>query len=233
MRYLVLFLFSLSIYSQSEPNHVLFIGNSLTYSNNLPDILKDIATNFNETVITTSLCYPNYGLEDHWNDGKIQKIMNKEHFNYVIIQQGPSSQMEGKNTLIEFGSKIKALCSKNGSQLIYFMVWPSKHYYTTFNGVIENHKLAAKTNNALLSPVGEIWQAYNNINGLKSLYGLDGFHPSKTGSFLSALILFKTMYPNFNLNDLSFENSNSWVTNKESYNTMIELINTKTIKHEN
>ena len=233
MRYIFILFISLSVFSQNNSKQFLFVGNSLTYTNNLPEIFENIASNFNETIETTSLCYPNYGLEDHWNDGKIQKLINKGEFDYVIIQQGPSSQNEGKQMLIDYGSKIKRLCDKNRSQVVYFMVWPSKNYYYTFNGVIANHKLAAELNDALLFPVGEIWQAYNEIKNLEDLYSPDGFHPSKIGSFLSALTMFKTIYPNKDLNILSFENSKTWVTNKDSFNTIIKLINTKTRENEN
>lgn len=233
MRYIFILFISLSVYSQNDSKQLLFIGNSLTYTNNLPGILKNIAAAFNETIETTSLCYPNYGLEDHWNDGKIQKLINKGEFDYIIIQQGPSSQNEGKQMLIDYGSKIKRLTDKNGSQLVYFMVWPSKNYYYTFNGVIANHKLAAEINDALLFPVGEIWKSYDETKSEESLYSIDGFHPSKTGSFLSALTMFKTIYPNKDLNTLSFENSKTWVTNNDSFNTIIKLINTKTKEYGN
>jgi len=233
MRYFFILFISLSVYSQNDSKQFLFIGNSLTYTNNLPEILENIAINFDKNVETTSLCYPNYGLEDHWNDGKIQKLINRGKFDYIIIQQGPSSQNVGKEMLIDYGTKIKTICDKKGSQLVFFMVWPSKNYYYTFNGVIANYKLAAEINDALLFPVGEIWQAYDEIKNLESLYSIDGFHPSKTGSFLSALTMFKTIYPNKDLNTLTFENSKNWVTNKDSFNAIIKLINTKTKEYGN
>jgi hypothetical protein len=164
-------------------------------------------------------------LEDHWNDGELQKLMLSGNYDYVVVQQGPSSQSEGKHMLIDYGAKIKALCDKHNSQLVFFMVWPSKHYYHTFHGVINNYKLAAKMNHALVSPAGTVWKAYDLEKNLENLYSDDDFHPSKTGTFLASLTLFKTIYPDKDLKDLSFEKSKTWVPDKESFNTMIRLIN--------
>ena len=225
MRFAWILFLSLSIYSQDKSIQILFIGNSLTYTNNLPEIVEHIASDFNETVTTTTLCYPNYALIDHWNDGKLQKYIKTGSFNYVIIQQGPSSQNEGKQMLLEDGAKIKALCETHGSQLVYFMVWPSKHYYYTFDGVIANHELAANKNRALLSPAGIIWKTYDTYKDLENLYSTDDFHPSKTGSFLAALTLFSTIYPNKKLSDLSYKSSKTWVTSEKSFDTIIKLIN--------
>ncbi|MFV0573711.1 MAG: hypothetical protein ACK5M1_14990 [Xanthomarina gelatinilytica] len=112
MHYLLMLLLAGPLFSQNNPKQFLFVGNSLTYTNNLPKIFENVAANFNETISTKSLCYPNYALEDHWEEGKLQKLINTGTYDYVIVQQGPSSQNEGKLMLIDYGKKIKALCPK-------------------------------------------------------------------------------------------------------------------------
>ena len=113
----------------------------------------------------------------------------KEKFDYLVVQQGPSSQTEGKKMLIEDGKVLKKICDQYNIKLVYFMVWTSKKWYETFDLVIENHKIAAKKNNAMLFPVGEIWKKYNTFNKNENLYDLDEFHPSKSGSFLPLFFL--------------------------------------------
>ena len=101
---IVLFFF---ISSSISAQKILFVGNSLTYSNNLPKIVEFIAKKSGEKIITKSLCYPNYALVDHLHDGTFQKLMAKGKYDYVIVQQGPSSQSEGKKMLIEDGAIIE------------------------------------------------------------------------------------------------------------------------------
>lgn len=221
---LITLIITLTVYSPGKAQKILFLGNSLTCANNLPQILEYLAKDFDEPVQTTVLCFPNYALEDHWNDGKFQKIMSEESFNYVIVQQGPSSQPPGKQMLVDYGAKIKSICKEKGASLAYFMVWPSKQYYFTFDRVIANHKYAAKTNESILFPVGIIWKKYEENKNKENLYSYDNFHPSTAGSFLAALTIFHGLYPERNLLGLRFKRYKRWVNDEDSFNAMIRLI---------
>jgi hypothetical protein len=105
------------------------------------------------------------------------------------------------------------------------MVWPSIRYYHTFNKVIENHKTAAKKNNATLFSVGEKWKNYNRDKNSQSTYSSDNFHPSKVGSFLAALTIFHQLHPTKKIKNLPHKNYKKWVTDKESFKKIIQIIN--------
>ena len=190
----------------------------------MPLILKEIGTIYSKEIIVKSVCKPNYAIIDHLNEGVIQQKIATENYDYVIIQQGPSSQEEGRKMLLNDGKKIAEICFKYNTKLAYFMVWPSKKHYFTFDKVIANHTNAATKNNALLFPVGIYWKEYQKLKGKTSLYSSDKFHPSKAGSFLAALTIFKQLYPKESLKKLHYNKVNFWIKNKESFNTMIELI---------
>ena len=146
--FLLLFLFfsTTSILGQK----ILFIGNSLTYTNGLPLILEEIGDHYHKKIIAEMISFPNYAIVDHLNEGTIQQKIAAENYDYVIIQQGPSSQEEGRKMLIDSGAILSKLCKKINTKLGYLMVWPSKKHYFTFDKVIANHTEAAKTNEALL-----------------------------------------------------------------------------------
>jgi hypothetical protein len=182
--------------SFAQTTKILFVGNSLTYTNSLPDLVEKEAKSRGFKVKTTTLAYPNYAIIDHWNDGEVQKYIKSEKYEFLIVQQGPSSQSEGRKMLLEDGSKLKKLCEQSGTKLVYFMVWPSQTYYHTFEGVIKNHRDAATENDALLCPVGEAWKAYFDKTKDFSLYGMDGFHPSPKGSRLAAEVIVDTLFSN-------------------------------------
>lgn len=191
----ILFLaFAISVASQTTK--ILFVGNSLTYTNNLPLLVEQEAKSRGVKVKTLTLAYPNYAIIDHWNDGEVQRYIKSEKYDFVIIQQGPSSQSEGRRMLLEDGNKFQKLCEQSGSKLAYFMVWPSQSYYYTFDGVIKNHRDAAEKNGAILCPVGEAWKAYLTNSEGDSLYGADGFHPSPKGSRLAAEVIVDTLFDN-------------------------------------
>ncbi|MBO0324156.1 SGNH/GDSL hydrolase family protein [Muricauda sp. CAU 1633] len=178
----------------SETLKVLFVGNSLTYTNDLPKMVKEEAAYQQINLKTEMLALPNYAIIDHWNDGNVQERISNNNYDFVIIQQGPSSQPYGREVLIEYGEKFKTLCDQNGSELVFFMVWPSRTYYHTFNGVITNYKDAASINKSLLAPVGEFWKQYFTDTGDFSYYGPDNFHPSPKGSHAAAKIIAETIF---------------------------------------
>jgi len=179
---------------QNEEVNILFIGNSLTYTNNLPKLVINEAKEKEITVKTKLIAFPNYALIDHWNDSKVQKEIASKNYDYVIVQQGPSSQAFGKSILLDYGQKFSALCKENNTKLCYFMVWPSLTYYKTFDDVINNHKEAATKNDAILLPVGEVWKTYFDSTQKFDYYSEDGFHPSLKGSKFSAKIIVQYLF---------------------------------------
>ncbi len=201
IKYVILFLIVIVCSSSSSNQYnstveiskkefkVLFIGNSLIYTNNLPKIVEKTAKKKGVVIHSKTIALPNYCLMDHWDDGEIQEEIAKNKYDFVIIQQGPSSQAYGRKILIEYGAKINKICNKYGSKLGFFMVWPSLTYYQTFDGVIKNYRDASIINNSILFPVGEIWKEH--FDSIKSFdyYSADGFHPSLKGSHISAEII--------------------------------------------
>ena len=182
--------------SGDEVVGVLFVGNSLTYTNNLPSLVLEQAKKKGVTVKSKMVAYPNYALEDHWNDGNVNNLIRSGDFDYVVIQQGPSSQEDGRTSLLEYGGKLKKLCDEHDAKLVYFMVWPSRAYYYTYDGVIANYTNAAMANDALLSPVGKVWKEYFDQTDDFSYYGPDSFHPSQKGSTVAAKVIVETLFDN-------------------------------------
>lgn len=173
--------------------NILFIGNSLTYYNDLPSLVKAEAEKEGRDVEVKMIAYANYAIVDHWQDGEVQEEIKSRLYDFVIIQQGPSSQSEGRRMLIDDGAKYAELCEEYDVKLAYYMVWPSQRYYHTFEGVIRNYTDAAEMNNALLCPVGEVWKSHFDETEDFSYYGPDGFHPSLEGSEVAAQVIYQSL----------------------------------------
>lgn len=183
-----------SVSDTNAVKRILFIGNSLTYTNDLPALVSKIAEKKGVKIKTEMLAYPNYALEDHWNDGTIQPLLASKHFDFVVVQQGPSSQNEGRIMLLDYGARIKGECEKYNAKLAFFMVWPAYSNFQTFDGVIKNYTDAAATTNSLLCPVGKIWKEDMIAANDYSYYGTDMFHPSQKGSEKAAQVIYETLF---------------------------------------
>ncbi|WP_435623079.1 SGNH/GDSL hydrolase family protein [Flagellimonas sp.] len=178
----------------SRDYNLLFVGNSLTYTNDLPKLVKMEGEKKGISLSVHSISKPNYAIVDHWSDGEVQNQIRTGKYDFVIIQQGPSSQADGYDMLVNDGKKYANICKANGSKLAYFMVWPAWYNYQTFDRVIENYSSGAKVNDAILCPVGLVWKRYFDRTGDFSYYGPDGFHPSKKGSQVAAEVIVDSLF---------------------------------------
>lgn len=178
----------------NEEYDLLFVGNSLTYSNNLPRLVTQEAKRKGIVITTTMLTKPNYAIVDHWRDKEVQRLIKTKKYDFVIIQQGPSSQADGRAMLLNSGKEYSNLCDANGTKLAYFMVWPSRIYYHTFDGVIKNYTDAATKNKAILCPVGKVWKQHFDKTNDFSYYSPDQFHPSLSGSRAAAKVIVESLF---------------------------------------
>lgn len=169
---------------------VLFVGNSLTYSNDLPAIVENLLTTYGTvgTVHVESIAFANFGLQDHWSEGSARARIEAGGWDVVVVQQGPSAT-EGRPSLIEYAGRFAQLAEAGGGRLAVYMVWPSTARFFDFDGVSESHRLAAEGADGLLLPAGDAWRAAWAVDPDLALYGPDGFHPSLMGSYLAALVM--------------------------------------------
>lgn len=182
-----------SLNSESETIRILFVGNSLTYSNDLPNLVEQEAKKRKVKWVIEMIASPNLGLEDHWENCLVHEAIKTRKFDFLVIQQGPSSQSEGRQSLLEYGAKLKSLCDQYDTKLAFFMVWPAVPNFHTFDGVIKNYTDAAVQTNSILCPVGCKWKEFIDATGSLSYYGNDQFHPSLLGSQVAAQVIFESL----------------------------------------
>jgi hypothetical protein len=76
-----------------------------------------------------------------------------------------------------------------GARTALYMVWPSKLRSQDFDGVSRSYVNAAADVGGLLLPVGDAWRAAWKLDPALALYSADGFHPSREGTYLAALVI--------------------------------------------
>lgn len=167
---------------------VLFVGNSLTYGNNLPGIVQALALARKKWLMTDSVTLGGASLEDHWNDGRAQRAIARGGWSVVVLQQGPSAT-EGRPILLEYGARFVEEIRKVKAEPAYYMVWPASSRMFDFDGVSESYRMAAEEANGYCFPVGEAWRAAWRLDPDMPLYSGDGFHPTREASYLAGLVM--------------------------------------------
>ncbi len=171
--------------------NILFIGNSLTTSNDLPGILKRMLILADvEIGVVESQSRGGFGLPDHWDRVETRARLDADGWDIVILQQGPSAT-EGRPYLLDFVPLFSDEITESGGKTALYMVWPSKDRFFDFAGVSDSYQTAAKLVDGILYPAGEAWLAAWQADPSLKLYGSDNFHPSLLGTYLAALTMFE------------------------------------------
>jgi hypothetical protein len=174
------------------PYRVLFIGNSLTYFNDLPGTVARLASSVNETIHVSEVARPNFALIDHV-DGKSNavEVIQGAAWDYVVLQQGPSSLDLSRDTLVLAARLLDPYIKAAGGRSALLMVWPESARFEFFDDVRASYQLAAQEVAGLFLPAGEAWLGAWALDPQLQLYGPDGYHPSELGTYLAALVVFE------------------------------------------
>ncbi len=171
--------------------HVLFVGNSLTYTNALPRTLADLAATTGDTIRAASVAYPDFALVDHLANGAAARAIAAGGWRYVVLQQGPSSVQANRDSLVDMTRRFDAAIRAAGARTALLSVWPQTVNLSTFDRAIESYRLAAAAVDGLYLPVGLAWQLALARAPAPPLYAPDGLHPSPLGTYLAALVIYE------------------------------------------
>lgn len=171
---------------------VLFIGNSLTYVNDLPATVAQLASSVRETVEVAAVARPNFALIDHANgNSNAVEVIQSGEWDYVVLQQGPSSLDLSRDTLILATRLLDPSIRAAGGRSALLMVWPESTRFEFFDDVRGSYQLAAQEVDGLFLPAGEAWLGAWKLDPQLQLYGPDGYHPSELGTYLAALVVYE------------------------------------------
>jgi hypothetical protein len=168
---------------------VLFIGNSLTYANDLPGMVQALAAG-GPPVDVSMVAGPNVSLDDHRTSGEASRAIAGGRWDFVVLQQGPSSLPESRQQLRASVAAFADEIRRAGARPALYMVWPSADRAGDFERSSESYALAAADVDGVLLPAGDAWRAAWRRDPALALYGRDGFHPTPTGSYLAALAVY-------------------------------------------
>lgn len=169
---------------------VLFLGSSLTYGNDLPQLVAALARAADRTLDVAMIASGGACLEDHWNRGEALRRLRRERWDFVVLQQGPSSLPESRENLREYTRRLAEPIRQAGARPALYMVWPSADRLAWFDAVRDSYTLAAEDVDGMLIPAGEAWREVWRRDPKVALLGRDGVHPTPTGSFTVALSIF-------------------------------------------
>ncbi|HEX6132372.1 MAG TPA: hypothetical protein VFZ24_00230 [Longimicrobiales bacterium] len=164
---------------------VLFVGNSLTYTHDIPGLVQTLADRTGRSMSHGTIAHPDFSLEDHWNAGLAREI-ERLRPDVVVMQQGPSSLPESRVHLVHWTQTIAEAIRAAGGEPALYMVWPDVSRTFAFEAVHDSYRAAADAVDGRFIPAGSAWLEVWARDESAQLYGFDGVHPSYLGALVAA-----------------------------------------------
>ncbi|MBA2662878.1 MAG: SGNH/GDSL hydrolase family protein [Bradymonadaceae bacterium] len=186
--------------------HVLFIGNSHTFINSVPQMVQRLndSDGASAPLWLGTVTQGGATLEDL---SKLSEdALARRRWSFVVLQGASLEPFVGPGRYVAHFRALAARAEANGSVPILYQVWPRAHWDEAYghawmaadpaaaNKVIRAvSEHAVETTGARLAPVSEVWMLAQLRHPEIKLYMKDGNHASVAGSYLAALMLYRTI----------------------------------------
>ena len=165
---------------------VLFVGNSHTYTNDLPGMVAGLAAMRGVDLQTGMVAEPGHSLADHLAQPRLREALQGE-WDWVVLQQGPSSTARGRAQLIRSVEAISAELGTRPARIALMSIWPAKADRASTLAAEENYRLGAIAVDACVLPVATAWRHALAAGDAPRLYRHDRLHATAAGTLLAAL----------------------------------------------
>ena len=167
---------------------MLFIGNSLTYVNDLPAELQAMvaaAYPGGPSLRYESVTPGGYTLQRHWNDGKAAAKIAEGRWDYVVVQEQSQIPFTDREQVFQYARLFDREIKKVGAKTVLYMTFPLKRKFEDGDLLPEIYRSLGKELGAIVVPVDVAWHEAAKLDPNLVLYKPDGVHPAPAGTYLA------------------------------------------------
>jgi alpha-beta hydrolase superfamily lysophospholipase len=180
--------------------HVLFIGNSYTYFNDLPRLVGVMSTapNAPRRIVAGMVVAGGARLRDLWDDPTARAAIHARHWDYVVLQEqstlaSPDPTRFDTINFYPYARRFDREIKSVGARTMMYMTWARRTAPQTQAKISEAYRHLAHDLGATLVPVGEAWAAVERDAPSIALHQPDNSHPTPAGSYLAACLFYATL----------------------------------------
>jgi len=185
---------------------VLFIGNSLTYVNDLPHTLARLAASGGHPLVVDSFAPGGWQLHQDVESGEALAKIASRPWDYVVLQEQsalPSIPADREGLMYPAVRTLNGKIQAAGAQPLLFLTWGRKAGYPEIgygdypamqDGLTEGYRGIAQELGIPVVPVGLAWKTAHERQPDLALWGGDGLHPGPEGTYLAACVFYAYLY---------------------------------------
>jgi hypothetical protein len=172
----------------SKSINLLFIGNSFTQRNNLPQLIADMAAARDLQVKHELISVGGASLRTHWNAGHAAQAIAQGGFDYVVLQEQSTLPVKNAQRMAENVRLFDAAIKSAGAKTVLYMTWARQHSPESQQLIADAYNDVGKELKAIVVPVGLAWQKFLAKHDAPVLHDRDQSHPTLAGSYLAACV---------------------------------------------
>lgn len=189
---------------------VLFLGNSYTDVNNLPQLIHDVAISAGDTLIYDKNAPGGYRLENHFNDLTSKAKIMAGGWDYVVLQGQSQEPVTYTNGFLTAGIELYTLIKQynNCAVIMPYITWGRKNgdagncpffpevctYQGMDSALKSKYLYLSKFINGEASPVSVVWNYLRKNHPSIELYDADESHPNAAGSYAAACCFYASIF---------------------------------------
>lgn len=180
---------------QAVERRILFIGNSFTQRNQMPQMLVDLAAARRIRITFDLISVGGASLRMHWNRGEATRAIASRGHSLVVLQEQSTLPVKNAQRMAENVRLFDAEIQKAGGRTVLYMTWARQHvFHETQPSIIDAYESIGRELSAMLVPVGIVWRDLLATDTCPELYDRDQSHPSLAGSYLAACVFLATLF---------------------------------------
>ena len=174
---------------------VLFIGNSLTYYNDLPKMVAALAKADKQRPLHHERETPGgCTFEKHWKDGKALAKIQSRKWDYVVLQDNSQGPLTKRASMFDHAKKFDAEIKKQGAKTLLYMTWALQNKPEDQAAISKAYLDLSTELKCPVAPVGNAWESALKVEKKPALHIADKKHPTATGTYLAACVIYATIY---------------------------------------
>ncbi len=177
------------------PLKVLFIGNSHTMVNDVPELFARLAKQSGIQVEKRMIAEGGKTLEYHAGTEVVQESILHGDYDWIVLQHWahPFNEIYAKS--MENGARqLFEMIGKTKSKAVFYKPWPRR---STMPGeyplMSATYARLAKQYHAGLANVGDVFEKYRELHPGEIMYADDGEHASLLTSNIAAYVILRTI----------------------------------------
>lgn len=182
--------------SPSQPDRVLFVGNSLTYYGNVPAVFSALAEANGKPIASDMIVKGGARLTERVSDGSVARALDERKYTALVLQErgGDLTCSFGPDSCVESRKAIKKLAALGKEKGVYVVLFGT---YQGHPGASE-HLIAAESSAAAEAGIPYI-EVSNKLQQLRNSapdltwHAPDGVHPGKHLALLNAILVHEVL----------------------------------------